>query len=112
MEIECDVCQNGINEVISMKINRHDIEFLTNQTFYPKERDGRKPNTTQVIHEDQFEEFRDKFKELKTITIVNSATGERFTRKLVDISADYHNVARGATVEYFIFSWRENAESG
>lgn len=91
-----------------MQISGDNIKFITNSKFFPKEKDGRKPNTTQIISGDIFDEFRDAFKGLKTITIVDNVTGEQFTRTLTDISEHYLNVKMcglRSCVDFFIFSW-------
>ena len=89
-----------------MKIIGSNIIFKSNPEMYLKEKYGNKPNTVRQIRDDEWVEFQDHFKKIKSIIIVNSDTGEQFERELTDISDHYFKVFGHNDVEFWIFSWK------
>jgi hypothetical protein len=58
------------------------VEFKSTGEFYKKEKSGIKPNTVRVVNA-----FGLRYAEVAVfITIIDTATGDHFTRKITDLS--------------------------
>ena len=85
-----------------MKIENNTIIFKSAPEYYQKEKSGLKCNTVrQITKPDEYKAFHYFYRYFdilhnKTIKIINSESGEYFTRRLSDINT---------FKEFYIFSW-------